>query len=331
MSEEKMGNVDNREMVDPFLEGNEIIEEAIERFFDDDSDENLKGILDAIRRRMHEDGHFIIPVVQDEEDEEAVLFRTVQLDGGEWWQVAFTSQEEFKKGADSEVMSYFIDEAIKSGIDIGVNGYVINPWGDHAFKLSRELMEAIVKADGDVEYIVPQDDLTEELLEDGSYLKRAIEICNRNSTKYNILRLFRILSDSYVWVPCNAVMSERDQAAYDKMINDAIEKNSEDGLNDALIGMTHTNEDEVRMVPDILQNDDRYFFPVFTTAEEMGEYGEHFSKVQMPVLQAINLAENNEYNVEGIVINAFSDPFVVNRAGFELIEEMASEFEEKAE
>ncbi|MCR5650067.1 MAG: SseB family protein, partial [Lachnospiraceae bacterium] len=113
MREENICNADNQEMVDPFLEGNEIIEEAIDRFFVDDSEENLKGILDAIRQRMHDDGHFIIPVEKDDEDEEAVLFRTVQLDGGEWWQVAFTSQEEFKKGDNSDVMSYFIDEAIK--------------------------------------------------------------------------------------------------------------------------------------------------------------------------------------------------------------------------
>ena len=65
------------------------------------------------------------------------------------------------------------------------------------------------------------------------------------------------------------------------------------------------------MVPDILQNGDEFFFPVFTTAEEMGEYGNNFSNIQRHFLEAANLARNNEKNVAGIVINAFSEPFVI--------------------
>jgi hypothetical protein len=36
------------------------------------------------------------------------------------------------------------------------------------------------------------------------------------------------------------------------------------------------------MVPDILQNGEEFFFPVFNTAEEMGEYGDYFSKIRLP-------------------------------------------------
>ena len=53
------------------------------------------------------------------------------------------------------------------------------------------------------------------------------------------------------------------------------------------------------MVPDILQNGDNFFFPVFTSEEEMGEYGVHFSKIQQHFLEAMNLARNNEKNVCG--------------------------------
>lgn len=87
----------------------------------------------------------------------------------------------------------------------------------------------------------------------------------------------------------------------------------EKGDLESLVGHTFVSRDEVRMIPDILQNGDDLFFPVFSSDEEMGEYGEHFSKVQMHFPEAANLALNNEKNVSGIVINAFSYPFEIPR------------------
>jgi hypothetical protein len=65
------------------------------------------------------------------------------------------------------------------------------------------------------------------------------------------------------------------------------------------------------MVPDILQSGDDFFFPVFTSEEEMGTYGENFSKVERSFPEAAILAGNNEKNMKGIVINAFTDLFVI--------------------
>ena len=44
---------------DMFLDGNELIEDAIKRYHADTSEENLKQVLEVIRHRMHADGHFI--------------------------------------------------------------------------------------------------------------------------------------------------------------------------------------------------------------------------------------------------------------------------------
>ncbi len=52
---------------------------------------------------------------------------------------------------------------------------------------------------------MPDVPITAELLEDGSFLKRAIEICSRNRTSLNLLQLARILRDSTVWIPCTAI------------------------------------------------------------------------------------------------------------------------------
>ena len=59
----------------------------------------------------------------------------------------------------------------------------------------------------------------------------------------------------------------------------------------------------------------------------MGKYGEAFSKVQSHFLRAIILAKNNEKDISGIAINAFSEPFIVPREMFDVIANMTSVFE----
>ena len=298
---------------DEFLDGNELIEEAIKTYYMEQSRENLARVIEAIRQRMHADGHFIFPVIQNENGESA--FRLLNSGDGKEWYPAFTSQGEFEKGAKSAVISHFIDSMLKNIQKSDASGIVINPWGQ-SFALTKELIEVIFKADGGLEYSVPDDPITPELLEDGSFLKKAIEICNLNRTKLNLIKLARILRNSFVWIPCNAVMSDADYEALAKMVDDA--KDDPESLK----GQTITSKEAVRLVPDILQNDDDYFFPVFSTVEEMGEYGDHFSKVQKHFLEAANLARNNEKKVKGIVINAFSEPFVVPVEMIDVIAEM---------
>ena len=308
---------------DPFLAGNELIEEAIDKFHADSCKENLVGVLDAIRQRMHADGHFMFPVASSE-DGKGFALRTVLTKDGKEWVAAFTSPAEHEKGEPSEIVSHFIDAMLKEALDSDNAGFIINPWGK-SFMLAKELIEMIFKADGDVEYAVPDDAITEKLLEDGSFLKRAVEICNRNRTQMNLVKLMKILRDSWVWIPCTAIMSAADTEAVAKTIKEAIEK----GSLDVLVGSTITNQDEVHMVPDILQNGDDFFFPVFTTAEEMGEYGKDFSKIQEHFLTAVTLARNNKKKVTGIVINAFTEPFVIPEELFDIIAEMDSAIKPK--
>jgi ADP-ribosylglycohydrolase len=310
---------------DPFLDGNEIIEEAINTYHTEATRENLAAVLESLRTRMHQDGHFMIPVIASD-DKTEFTFRTVQTNDGKEWLAAFTTQAEYEKGPHSQIVSNFIDAMLKACLDTGNPGFIINPWGQ-SFVLTAELIDMILKADGGVEYSVPDDTIMPELLEDGSFLKRAIEICNRNRTQLNMIKLMRILRDSWVWIPCNAIMSDADYAALEKAVKDA----EQDGGLDSLVGKTLSNQDNIRMVQDILQNGEEFFFPVFTSAEEMGEYGQHFSKIEKHFLEAANLAQNNKKNVAGIVINAFSEPFVIPRDLFDMIAEMPSAYETKEE
>lgn len=62
---------------------------------------------------MHADGHFIFPVIVNEDDETQFAFRLIQTKDGKVWNAAFTSHEEFEKGAPSRVISNFIDSTMK--------------------------------------------------------------------------------------------------------------------------------------------------------------------------------------------------------------------------
>lgn len=315
---------DSRDM---FLDENGRIEEAISRYIVDKTEENKTEVLEAIRAVMHNDGHFLLPVEVKGEDKSNIAPKLISGKDGGFWFVAFTSPKEAAKGEKTEIFSYFIDGTMKNCLNAakieGIKGIVINPWG-RFFELTNELMEKIFDADGDEEYIVPEEDITAELLEDGSYLKKALEICNRNRTELNIFKLAKILRDSYVWIPCHTVMSDADYENVSKMVMNA----KEEGL-ESLEGMTFTTQDEVRLVPDIMQSDEEFFFPVFTSVEEMGEYREGFSKVEKHFVEAMILARNNEKNVKGIIINAFSQRFFIPRETFDIIADMPSAIEKE--
>ncbi len=304
---------------DPFLVGNEMIADAIAAYCGKNSEENLAAVLEAIRQRMHADGHFIVPVITNENNPGQFAFQKLQSQDGRNWMVSFTSKDEFEKGEPSQVMSNFIDTILEFSKELRdeTAGIVINPWGK-SFLLTNDLIDSIFAADGGEEYRVPEDEITEELLEDGTYLQRAVKICSKNRTPLNMIKLAKILRYSNVWIPCNQIMSEADRANAEKIVMEALEA----GGPDALVGKEFVTKDEVRMIPDILQNGDSLFFPVFAAMEDMGEYGNNFSKVARPFTKAVKLAKNNEKPLEGIVINAFTDPVVIPNELFGLVEEM---------
>ena len=131
---------------DPFLDGNVIIEEAIAQFQADTTKKNLTIVLEAIRKRMHENGHFMIPVIMYENGRE-FTFRTLDTTDGKQWLVVFTSPQEYEKGERSQILSNFIDTTLKACIDTEGTGFIINPWSQ-SFMLTSELIQLMFKADG---------------------------------------------------------------------------------------------------------------------------------------------------------------------------------------
>ncbi len=137
---------------------------------------------------------------------------------------------------------------------------------------------------------------------------------NAERNEKNYIEVFDFLCDSYVWVPVTAVLSDADNAAVEKMLDEI------NGDYEQLEGKTLTTQDQIRLIPDILQSGDDYYFPIFSSAEEMGEYGNNFSKIEKHILEVIPLARNNEKNVKGIVLNAFTEPFFLSSELFDTVE-----------
>ena len=150
-----------------------------------------------------------------------------------------------------------------------------------------------------------------EQLEGGVILKALIKRFHENQTKQNAFAVLHCLRDSNITIPCTIEMSERDQ---EKFFN-------------VQVGDEIAPEDDVRYIPDILNNGQDDYFPVFSSEEEMGEYGKQFSKVEQHFLGAISLAKANE-KVKGIVVNAFTEQFLVDKDLFDFVARLPSNVED---
>lgn len=151
---------------DSFLDGNEIIEAAIQQFHTNTRKENLALVLDAIRFRAQHDGHFMIPVIPPQaaismvnienvkvgdtitaQEDMRFKLQHLQTEDGRLWLVAFTSRAEYEKGESSSIISHFIDAFLKGCRgDSAEAGIIINPW-ETPFMLTKELIEIIAKTD----------------------------------------------------------------------------------------------------------------------------------------------------------------------------------------
>ena len=259
----------------------------------------LKG-YDASEEIEQTRGMFFLDPCRDKEYIDDVLVRLMQdglLTEGCWTRITGIGEHWF--------MGTLLNEPVQ---DFGWHK------GDEiAFFINQDEDETYCYSD-----MNPTKWVTPEELEDGSMLKEAVARFNSDRTEPNFIDVLEILRDSFVWVPCSAILSEADQERVLKMLEEAGDDPSK------IVGDEFITGDSIRLVPDILQNGDSFYFPIFSSEEEMGEYGKNFSKIQKHIFEVIPLARNNDHNVAGIVLNAFSDPFVLDAQIFDIVEKMKS-------
>ncbi|WP_026496703.1 ADP-ribosylglycohydrolase family protein [Butyrivibrio sp. WCD3002] len=149
---------------DPDLEGNDIIFSAIKEFRAETTHENLTKVVQTFCQRIKEGGRFIIPVIAPEAmtkeldlehisvgdefttDEEMVFkFQHIEDDDGIVWAVAFTSREEYEKGASSDTLIMDIGQVLEGFAgNTSEAGIMINPWSENLL-LRKDLIKAIVE------------------------------------------------------------------------------------------------------------------------------------------------------------------------------------------
>ena len=120
---------------DPFLAGNEQIEELIHRFHQEQTPELFTAICLTIREQMTNDKHFVFPadITEDEDGNTLFSFKTLDLEIGPAM-VAFTSLEEKEKAPHSGAVSQFIDSVLEPLMQMDeIQGIILNPWGESLF------------------------------------------------------------------------------------------------------------------------------------------------------------------------------------------------------
>lgn len=144
-------------------------------------------------------------------------------------------------------------------------------------------------------------------LENGDILRQLVEQLKNKPCEKHYVAVLRCLRDSFIWIPGNIRISEMDTA-------EILRKK---------VGDTFSPQQDMKFVPDFLQNGNEFFLPVFSNQEQMGEYGDHCSKLERHFFDAMRLALGRE-EVSGIVLDPFTSPCVVLKGDFDFIGNLPS-------
>lgn len=138
-------NKKQNETVDAGLCGNEKIEEAIAALQQEPTQEMLAHTLTVIRRRMQENGQFIVAVEPPTGDGQIRVQAIKTADGKAWW-AAFTSFEEELKGGGSVKSTFLadIEKLFQGALQAeGIEGIILNPW-NRTIMLDKNLIQIVL-------------------------------------------------------------------------------------------------------------------------------------------------------------------------------------------
>ncbi|MCI8496996.1 MAG: SseB family protein [Clostridiales bacterium] len=147
-------------------------------------------------------------------------------------------------------------------------------------------------------------------LENGEVLVRLKWEFLKARSREALFPLLCCLRDSVVHVPMNAILSEEDQKRIAGMKS----------------GGHWQNNEEIGLKPDILKAPDgKLWFPVFSRVKEIPEhYKNHFSIIPMKAVECVRIAHTVQ-DVEGIVLDAFSDTVSLPFQMADIMEQLPSQ------
>ena len=130
---------------DQGLQGNEKIEQAVAALQQEATQEMLAHTLTVIRRRMKENGQFILAVEPPTGDNQLRIGTVRTGDSKVWW-AAFTSFEEELKGGGSVQSTFLTDigQLFHSALQVNeIEGIILNPW-NRTIMLDKNLINIII-------------------------------------------------------------------------------------------------------------------------------------------------------------------------------------------
>ena len=166
--------------------------------------------------------------------------------------------------------------------------------------------------------------LTKADLEDGTVLKGAVADFFKDKSDDKFAFVLAVLRSSSVFMPCEIELSDDAKSILDQLKRKGKEP---DSLPEEL---KERFREGVSFVPAVLVNDGHKFLPVFSSPEELGDQFPEDSDMHISFLHALDLAANGE-EIEGIVLNAYTQPFVVEKDLFDAIAGLEPVVEEDGE
>ena len=133
-------------------------------------------------------------------------------------------------------------------------------------------------------------------LEGGRLLKQALIDFNKERNEANYLELMELLRDAVIILPCRSVSSQ---------------------------------DEQMKLVPDVLKSDDEFFMPVFSSSEEMKDYAKDLSQIETEFLSVVELALNADDKLSGIVVDPFSESFILDKQLMETVRKLKSRIVEE--
>ena len=164
--------------------------------------------------------------------------------------------------------------------------------------------------------------LTEEDLEDGSFLKGIVKEYNSNKNDDYFQAVLKVLRSSKVFVPANVSYNEKSEEVLKKMKEgqefDTLSAEEKEQFNS-----------NIEIATQLMTSDrGERALPVFSAVEEIDETVlKDVTPVRMPFLNALSIAVKE--NVEVIILNVYTDKFFVPKDLFDVLSNIPSLFDQQ--
>ncbi|MBR2895712.1 MAG: SseB family protein [Oscillospiraceae bacterium] len=161
-------------------------------------------------------------------------------------------------------------------------------------------------------------DIKRELLANGKVLRAFVSRFEKDRNEQNFLNVLVCLRDSYVWIPYHAEAKPQEKRGKKKRW--FFGKKNQDELKSG---------DDVRLVPDTLPSGGVLVMPVFSSEDQMGDvYKGRTKTVRVHFLEAMAIAMVHK-TIEGIVLDAFTRPFMLEKDLFPVVKGLPSQMEDE--